>query len=1344
MNDSLPPSRVLRTVCAAASALWWLLVAAWLVLLLAWGALHGWIVPRIGELRPALETQASKALGIPVRIGDISAHSDSLMPSFELRDVVLLDAQAREALRLPRVVVALSPRSLWNLGFEQLYIEKPDLDVRRLHDGRLSVAGLDMSGPSAGDERAADWFFSQKEVLILGGTVRWTDELRGTAPLALSDVELVVRNGPLRHALRIDATPPAGWGERFSLRGVFRQPLLSQHPGRWETWSGQMYADFGAVDLSRLRQYASLGVDVRSGQGSLRAWADVERGRVAGGAADVRLEQVDALLAPGRQPLLMTSVAGRLAGRWEGEGLAFETRDLQFQTADGRRWPGGNVALSWDAAQGRKPARGQLKADRLDLDALGKLASHLPLSPQAEAVLAAHAPKGQVDQLQASWEGPLDQLQAYQARGRLSQLTLPAHAPSSRPGVAGATIDFDLTQAGGKGQLRIERGRLELPGLLDEPVIPVDELSADLQWQTTDRQTSLGLSHLRVINADMQAGGQLSWKRAADSTGPGELDLQVSVTRADAARVWRYLPPTIPAPVRDYVREAVTSGLATDGRIRVRGDLAKFPFRDAKAGEFRISTRLRNVGYAYVPRSLVARGAGQWTPMAALNGELVFERQGMQLRGVQARFAGAPGLQVQADASIPDLSRAVVNVSGQVRGPLNESLGVFNASPASALIGRAFARTSASGPADIRLNLGLPLAQIERSTVEGSVTLAGNEIQVMPDLPWLTRARGTVAFSDRGFTLTGVQARALGGDVRIEGGTPRTAGSPNDAPSVIRVQGIATAEGLRQAREIGPLARLARQAAGSTPYAVTLTLRPAGVDVSAGTTLQGLALNLPAPLAKAADASLPVRLDITHQAGGRQDQVALDIGRLVNAVYVRDVTGAEPRVLRGSLAVGLAPGESLRLPDQGVLGQVVLGSFNADAWDQLLDGPLPAAGAGAPTPRASAPVPTATPLLSAFMPTSFSLRARDLTFAGQALSNLSATGTRDGSLWRVQLDAAQVHGALEYRGPSPGPARLMARLTRLSIPETGNREAGSLLDEQTSSLPALDVVVDNFELRGMRLGRLEIDAVVRPGPGAAPEWRLNRLGLAAPDANLTATGQWTPVASSAPTRNRASVERRRMALNFRLDVADGGQLLARLGMPDVVRRGRGKLEGQVAWLGSPLALDYPSLNGTMAVQIESGQFLKADPGLAKLLGVLSLQALPRRLTLDFRDVFSEGFSFDFIRGDVTLSQGIASTNNLQMKGVNAAVLMEGRADIARETQDLKVVVVPEMNAGTASLVASVINPAVGLGTFLAQVFLREPLMRAATQEFHVDGTWRDPRVTRVNRAPPPASPPPGN
>lgn len=144
--------------------------------------------------------------------------------------------------------------------------------------------------------------------------------------------------------------------------------------------------------------------------------------------------------------------------------------------------------------------------------------------------------------------------------------------------------------------------------------------------------------------------------------------------------------------------------------------------------------------------------------------------------------------------------------------------------------------------------------------------------------------------------------------------------------------------------------------------------------------------------------------------------------------------------------------------------------------------------------------------------------------------------------------------------------------------------------------------------------------------------------------------------------------------------------------------------------------------------------------MSRLLGVLSLQSLPRRLMLDFSDVFSEGFAFDFVRGDVFIAQGMASTNNLQMKGVSAAVLMEGKADIQRETQDIKVVVVPELNAGTASLFYSTINPVVGLTSFLAQYFLRRPLIKSNTQEFRVQGSWKDPKVVKIDAASAPNPP----
>ena len=114
-------------------------------------------------------------------------------------------------------------------------------------------------------------------------------------------------------------------------------------------------------------------------------------------------------------------------------------------------------------------------------------------------------------------------------------------------------------------------------------------------------------------------------------------------------------------------------------------------------------------------------------------------------------------------------------------------------------------------------------------------------------------------------------------------------------------------------------------------------------------------------------------------------------------------------------------------------------------------------------------------------------------------------------------------------------------------------------------------------------------------------------------------------------------------------------------------------------------------------------------------------------------MFAEGFAFDGIGGDVTIERGIASSSNLRMRGLQAGVLLDGRADLAAETQSLRVLVVPELNAGGASLAYAAINPAIGLATFLAQLVLSRPMAAANTREFHITGSWDDPKVEKVER-----------
>lgn len=1412
MNEPpLHPSRPLKAMAWLARWSLGLLLAVVLLLTASWGALHGWIVPRISDYRVLLEVQASRALGVPVRIGALTAQPNGLVPAIELHGVALLDPEGRTALHLQRVVLAVSPRSLWRLGFEQLYIERPELDIRRTADGRIFVAGLLFSDSVAGDTRAADWLFTQTEVVVRGGTVRWHDGLRQAPPLALHQVDVLLRNRHWRHRLQVQASPAPEWGERFALVGQFRQPLLSTRSGHWQQWSGQAFAHFERIDVQRLRLYTDLGKTVASGHGAVRAWLDVERGRAVGGTADVALADVRATLGERLEPLVLPSVQGRLGGRALAGGFEFHTQALAFTTDDGLRWPGGNVRVKYSDGGAGHPgqAHGEVSADRMDLAALAHIAQRLPLGEKVHQALQTFAPQGQVHSLQASWQGPPEALRRYQARARVEGLALGAapaprstptptptststskpastsQAPSAAalqgagPGLRGATVDLEMTQAGGKATVAMADGALLLPGIFEDPWLPLERLHSTVRWQVSGPQVAVQVGETQFANSDAEGTLRATWHTsdAAAAQGrsrfPGVLDLSGKLVRADGTRVHRYLPLVIAAEARHYVRDAVLAGKATGVDFKVQGDLHDLPFTSPQQGVFRIAAQVRDVAYAYVPPSLQAKGEPPWPALKNLAGELVFEGASMRVQGARGALDGVRAVQLdQVQAHIADLAHAVVAVDAQARGPLSELLGVVKASPLSAWTGHALDQTTASGAGALKLQLTLPIGQLHGSQVRGSVTLAGNDVRMSPDTPALSRASGTVEFTETGFALKNARARTLGGEVLLEGGMQSLSAQalPSESALQLRARGVVSAQGLAQAPELGLLAQLARKASGSAPYTLLVTLRRGVPELVVTSTLEGLALNLPPPLAKKAEAVLPVRFERSLTAASLRppgtadgsapplhDQIALKWGQLGALTYVRDLGGPQPRVLRGSLAAGLAPGEAAPLPAQAVAANLQLGDADLDAWQAALSeatappaAPAPGAatGEGAGT-AAEAGAPGAAAAAAAmrdYLPTTVALRADTLKVQGRTLHQVVVGGARDGGLWRATLGARELAGYLEYREAGgqqlPG-GRIFARLSRLFVPADADADPAQaqaqpapLSERWSGALPALDIVVDQLELQGRALGRLEVQATNQPAQaGGQREWRLHTFNMATPEATLTARGRWA-VEQPGPAAAQRHTE-----LDFRLDVRDAGLLLQRLGMAGVVRRGKGVLQGQLQWQGVPFVPDYASMGGVLQMDVVSGQFLKAEPGLAKLLSVLSLQSLPRRLALDFRDVFSEGFAFDFVRGEVRMQQGVALTNNLQMKGVNAAVLMEGQADLVGETQQLYVLVVPEINAMTASLVATAINPVIGLGSFLAQAFLRGPLMAAATQEFRIDGTWADPQVTRLPRRSRPAQGP---
>jgi uncharacterized protein YhdP len=217
---------------------------------------------------------------------------------------------------------------------------------------------------------------------------------------------------------------------------------------------------------------------------------------------------------------------------------------------------------------------------------------------------------------------------------------------------------------------------------------------------------------------------------------------------------------------------------------------------------------------------------------------------------------------------------------------------------------------------------------------------------------------------------------------------------------------------------------------------------------------------------------------------------------------------------------------------------------------------------------------------------------------------------------------------------------------------------------------------------------------------------------------LKAEGRWGELGSPASVK----------ITRVELEVRDIGRYLERIGYPGTMRQGTAKLEGNLSWIGSPQSLDFPTLSGKLVLDAQKGQFLRSEPGVARLLGVLSMQSW---LTLDFRDLARRGFAFDSVSCSADIANGILSTKDFRMEGPSAQVQMSGQVNLVSETQDLHARVQPTIGTSLASILVVAVNPVWGLTAFVVDKILKNPLGQAFAFEYSVTGTWTEPVPKRL-------------
>lgn len=1226
-------------------------------------ALRYAVLPNVESYRGDIETILTRATGQRVSIGEIKADWQGLRPQFSLGRVVIFDNAGRPALELTRVDNSLSWLSLlvFEPRFHYFRVHGPELVVRRSPEGRISVAGIELQD-SAVEGTLADWLLRQREVIVTDASIVWIDEARRAPELRLSSVTVRLQNDYFRHRFGLRATAPAELAGPIDIRG----DLSGKSVARPEQWEGQLYTQLDYVDLVAWKQWLDLPIEVNRGHGAIRAWIDLAGARVTGAEADLQLADVKTKLAGDLDEVDLTRLTGHLGWRDWKTGFEVFVKRLEAVAVGGREFKSEEFMFRRALARAGKPAHGEVKASLLDLEALSQLTRHLPIVAEVREHLRRFAPRGKVFGLAGKWTGEWPPAQ-YEVKARFEQIGM--NAVDSVPGFERLSGTLDANEKRGTLQLAGRDMILDLPKVFQEP-LPIKEASGRLAWTAANERYDLRLEDIRFANDDAAGSLHGSFKTVAD--GPGTIDLTGNLTRADARGVYRYMPLVVGKQTREWLQSAIVAGRSNDVKLRLKGDLARFPFDQPGQGLFEVTAKVQDGIVAY---------ASGWPRIENIAADLAFAGVRMEVKAASSKILGTPLGRVQIVVQDLMHKSEVLEMSGEADGPTSEFLRFVAESPVAGMIDRFTDGMEAQGSGKLSVKLALPLRRLQDSKVAGAYQFRANRLRVDPDLPPLEQVDGRIEFTEASVRGQGITAQIFGG--------PATIGiSTQDGGVSVVASGRANLDAVRRLTDHPFMQHLS----GAADWRSVVRVRAKLADFTIESGLVGVTSSLPYPLAKSASEALLLRFE-RRTSGAQQDQMDITLGKLVTARMLRRRDTAQAGIDRVAVGFGAEPPVA---EGPGVWVRGALPNLDVDRWRELIDA-APNAGS------------------SVLALASIDLKIGQMDIFSRRFNDVSIAALRQTGDWRARVVARELSGEVGWRPQGKG--QIVARLQRLDMPAPLARlgTVAAVPPQGQTEYPGLDVVVDDFHHNSRSWGRLQLEATPE-----GRNWKIDKLQVKSPDGTLTAEGTW---------QWQARVPRTQV--NYRLEVADIGKFLARMNYPEGVKGGTATLSGMLGWNGAPQDLDLPSLAGSIAVEANRGQFTKLEPGIGKLLGILNLQSLPRRVTLDFKDIFSEGFSFDTIAGKAKVERGIAVTDGLRIVGSSAVVQMSGEVDLAHETQNLKVRVTPSVGDSVATVSALLGGPVVGLGVFLAQRLLKDPLGQLIAYDYAVTGTWSDPTVVKL-------------
>jgi uncharacterized protein (TIGR02099 family) len=1244
---------------------------AGLVILLAVGVgLLRLMLPELPAYREEIRARAGAAIGLDVEFAGIDARWRLNGPELIFTDVTLTDPDSGEAV----------------LAAEEVSVGGSI--PRMLRERRVTVGRLALTGTAVTVERLPDGGFA-----VQGRSAETSEDVSGgdlprDIRVVLEDVDFTYRDprargGPLEARLTSLEWSRSGGDQELEARlepgselGSALRVLATRQEGRDGAPTWDVNVEATGLDLGRVASILPEDWPApAAGMADVEIWSRFGAGGLRRAGAALELEGLQP--AAGAPDVAPYDLSARLEWALNDGGWLAAVNDLRIERGDTLR-PDSFLQVSAETDDDAALTGLEIQSGFLAMDDIRPFAAWLPAALATS--FADYDPSGELLSLRLSLDGlPEGVPFTYSLEAELRDAGVAPH--EGLPGVRGVSGSVRADES--NGRLMLDTGALVVaaPEFFAGP-IAFTRADATVVW----RGTGSGLTVLcdRFILEDewlaTESSFELELPGGPEASSP-RLDFSAEWRLTDLSRAPRYVPVRVMPPlVVEWLEKALVAGRAERGSLRFEGALADFPFDDGQ-GVFRARTSLRDA---------TMRFALKWPDIEQLNGEVTLD--GMRLASTE-NSAVTMGAEIEdAYTAIEDLRKGILEVRGSATGTLKNVVDYAEASPISGLFGGRLADVTASGPARVDLDLVVPVTRIPEYTVEAAVSTAGGRLSLAGFPHPLTAVDGTARISRSGVEGQDIEAMFLGSPVRIE--LTSAAEGESDIAALALAESRISAEALVEEAGLP----LAGDIAGETAYQATVRFPRAGladgppVTIRVESELEGMSVTLPEPAAKPAEEAWPFSFEVAFPEAGLMAVTGF-YGQTAKwtAEVGREAEGW--RLARGNVHLGpglpsLPTGSGLYLT--GGLERLRLGDWldRATAGDAAPGGLIRAA----------------------------DLDIGDLYAFGQRVRNVGLQLERNPSDWLVQVDGPTAAGSIIVPAQPDSGRPLVLDMQRLHLLEA-DPEAGD--PGSPARFPPLDVRIADF-----RLGKRAFGAV---------EATFGKTETGIESEDLTASAETFEFAGSARWRvDLTDPTGQRARLAGELESTDVKATLNKLGYFPGINAEEGTVTLDLSISGPPRSEFLDELDGEVTISIRNGQLDEVEPGAGRVFGLLSVAALPRRLALDFRDVFNRGLGFDKIEGTFRIVNGDAYTCNLSLEGSVADIGVVGRAGLAKRDYNQTALVSADVGSSLPAVGAVVGGPPAAAALLLFSQIFKKPLEELGQAYYQVSGDFDDPTIERTD------------